>query len=288
MLSRLVAYDYVVVDIPSHTEQSDVYDSVVAALPGGGLVRLLDRSDQFQEEVIRETIQLTDSAFKSTRGRLPNTVEEKYAQDDIGPLTFALGNLVYGYKLGVPVFLRDGSSVVQQATSLLRLEALRLVEERVDNAMLAKARELVSSAYRTSLSFEAPPLGNFILNTAQTANLSLIDAMLQIRETREATEFRKWLGQINRLIMKGGRSGLLEATSEIETVGSMVDSWAKSLSTDEGLKFKRAKIDLEAIPVFGWIAKLLGREKIDIKDPMLTSPPLYLAFIGQWYQDTST
>ncbi len=196
----------------------------------------------------------------------------------------ALFYLELSRQAGVAAFVSETKREILQFLDKHLSEAFQEIERRVDSSMHKAVTEALGCACQ-SFDIRMPPLVESIWRKAYKENLSLLESTEALHESVEARGFREWLAGVEGDLRSGSRAGAVNAAKRVNELSSQVKQWTESLNTNLGTTYRERTANLEAIPYIGWIFKLFGVEKVKIKDPYLTAPARYIAFIGNWYKD---
>ena len=155
--------------------------------------------------------------------------------------------------------------------------------ERIDGAMTD--RKIFAD-----LKLVPPPVSTLILQQAIRRRRSLADAALEIRDSNDARDYRRFLGQVD-AAMKDRRL-LPTAQAKIDELDRKAKAWREQGDAKEGVLTRKREIKLSAlVPDWTYPLKLAsgamkatGVGDIRVDDPILTRVPGYLSFISSWYR----
>jgi hypothetical protein len=181
----------------------------------------------------------------------------------------------------VPVFLNPSKDqFVREYQMRFKPEALRLVQSVADEKIQKAIEEILQITHQLAI----PSSTKYIIRNAYAKGISIIDSVVDIRESEAAKEFRKWLFQLQCKLC-GDTPELLAAARMLKDLQKHADKWADSLDPLEGVVYEKKRLQLEAMPVIGWIFKMAGMKGPEVKDPIIHRRPFYLTFISSWYQE---
>jgi hypothetical protein len=313
VLARMISYDFVVIDGTASKPVFNAADVQSGHLLGelGGLLRqiiipepvyeavslLFSTEDKGREETLWEM-------FDALSMRRPNwypltgliekeRLESKYSREvigyDLGSFSHMSGPfpqravlyLELSARGGVPIFLSpDKDPFLVHYQKKLPVDALETVEKIVDTQF----QETLKDLFLPSEGIPIPPLAEHIVRQAHRKNISLLTSMLEIRETKEAKIFRRWLGEIQQNLVSAERPKLIDAAKALHELKGVAQAWFSNFDLGYMTQHKHTKFIPKALPVIGDVFEATGHGEITIKDP-LVKRPLYLTFISKWYED---
>lgn len=127
------------------------------------------------------------------------------------------------------------------------------------------------------------PVAELILYKACMERMPLVSAALEIRESREATDYRRLLSELRDAETMGVRYDALQVQTKLAKLDKIVQQWREEGDPSLGIVYERKVFDVKGIPKIGWLLALAGMNKIEVDDMLLNEPPGYLAFISSWY-----
>jgi hypothetical protein len=194
---------------------------------------------------------------------------------------------------------------------ILGRKRLALLEWHADTVCDLVSDRIAAEAKKTlkdSISVEVPSLQNLILNTAIERGCSWTEAAIEIKDSRNAQDFRQWLYPLQKNLIDGtvgrdpeSRRDFEQGIAKLRTV---MESWAR-LGPGEGTKYRTRQIPLKAkvlaLPLVIALTLALGGKvdpalamlvtgiqvgpevdwKLTIKDPLL-GIRRHLEFVESW------
>lgn len=166
-------------------------------------------------------------------------------------------------------------------TQVKRMFKLRTPENVVRNfqkAVTAPPKEaLVDYSGLISAELHIPPVAELVLRRAKKRNIPLVDATLELRESRNACEFRKWCHQFSSL-RNEGLAGEAEQTRLMGQLETVCKIWREDVG--EEVNYRSRKLNLEVIPIMGSVLKALNlHEVLDVQMPVLEVTPKFSYFL---------
>jgi len=128
-----------------------------------------------------------------------------------------------------------------------------------------------------------PPVAELILYKAIVEGMPMIDAALEIRQSREAIDYRVLLSELRIAESSGSRPSIVQAQTKLRELDALVQQWRLAGDTSIGIVWKVRTLKFGKIPKIGWLADFAGMSEIKIHDLILNQPPGYLAFVASWY-----
>jgi hypothetical protein len=296
LLVRLIVYDCLVLDgtagvPPVFSDMSDLLPIVAAIIPQESYSEATDAAARFIRTMRDAGIsQERCSAEEWFQGDLKARLDELAKERMVDPLPGSdrsleqtVFNIQLAHQFGMPVFLSYAKrDLIAKLKRLLVEEAFPFVEKKV-NAAMASAMKTALADATPELTFEVPPLYEMVIRTADRKGMSLLQAVLEIRASHQAQEFRDLLAKVQRCLADGGQAGRLAAEKQVHKLTAAARGWAEAPEPVGEERWKRTG-KLSAIPVIGWVAELFGLSELPFSGRRLTSPPGYVEFVGQWFQ----
>jgi hypothetical protein len=122
---------------------------------------------------------------------------------------------------------------------------------------------------------ELPPVLDLVLRYAEEKTTSIRKALIHVRDTPEAVDFRDKLAAVQRKLKSDDR-GKLEALHEIKELREAAETWkVQGKITTGALHLK-----IGNLPHVGWIPKLVGLESVELPIGRCSS---YVSFVVNWY-----
>lgn len=313
LLARMVAYDYLVVDGSIFASRWGLAAESDGELVANDLVRRTTVPDDVYVGASRNVIAAAEALGYDPRDH-PDTTDaahwlkpegwydflEKWhidqlyervrtirwiADSDQSALR-ALYYLELARFAAVPVFLsREKERNVRSFGGKLVVEALRIVQARLDDAVFNQLKQGAESAYGTEFRLDWPPLVRYIVAISQKHRISLFEAMLRVRGMRAAVEFRRWLGKLQRLLLAVESSGaLMEAEKILHDLSVLAEQWGDECDAGYGVRFAKGKASIGEIPGIGFVLRLAGKADASFKDPILNRTIDHVSFVADWYE----
>ena len=144
---------------------------------------------------------------------------------DTGPtLPRALFYLVLSDSCNAPLFLSPSKDILLTYVSgMCMSDLLKDIEEETDKLLLNEAIDLSKSG------ISLPPLSEYIFETASKKKTSILNAMIDIRDSRDAKEFRHWLHEVQVNLTAGTRPGIVKAKTQLNKLQDTVNNWAYNM-----------------------------------------------------------
>jgi len=150
---------------------------------------------------------------------------------------------------------------------LQRFTAREQIVSCAENIIAKDAADAaIESGAPISLQLNIPPIAELVMSYAVTKKCPIHEAIIEVRNSKNATKFREWC-QIFTKAGMNGRPGLKE---QIELHNEFVDVckvWKNDVK--EEVIYKTRSITLEKIPIVGGALKSLNMDKLSIRDPVL-------------------
>jgi hypothetical protein len=128
-----------------------------------------------------------------------------------------------------------------------------------------------------SVNLSIPPVVEHVLRLAKKKRASLRDAILEVRESKHARDFRNWCS-VFVSHAEGGRPGAKKQSEMLKEVDEVCRMWRDD--EQEGVKYITRKLNLEHLPRIGGVLKAFNmHETITIKDPVLRPKKKYSYFL---------
>ena len=164
---------------------------------------------------------------------------------------------------------RNGANALYNVAS----EVVREFDEQVNDHLEKESGGLVSH------DLAIPALAEYILGFAQKNQMPLLRAALEIRNSKNAEQFRVWCGRLTAALAEG-RSGTQEQQKLLKELQKVTEAWSKDV--DEFVKYETRKVALDKIPVIGGLLKATALSDWKVKDPILepSKPVSYLLFLN--------
>lgn len=180
---------------------------------------------------------------------------------------------------GVPLVLHSARYEEAEAIAVACCDAYKSVKEVLRTAFEDPLRSQLDSLGQTH-SVALPPLVSKLVEVAGREGISIIEAAVQMKDSKDAREFRRWLAEIQMHLAQGTTGGKVEALRMLGELRRVASSWITYLDTTVGVTHKRRELQLSWVPRIGGLLGLL--EKPTIKDPILNRKG-YLTFVSSWF-----
>lgn len=182
---------------------------------------------------------------------------------------------------GVPLILHPSRYEEALAIDVACADAYTAVKEIVRTTFeepIKNQLETLGQVDRIPL----PSLAAKVIEAAGREGTSIIEAAAQIKESKNAQAFRRWLTDIQINLAAGSTAGKLEALRMLEELKRVASLWSTHFDTKEGVTHKRRELRLSWIPRIGCLLDLL--DKPTIRDPILNRKG-YLTFVSSWFDN---
>lgn len=185
-----------------------------------------------------------------------------------------------GRSVGAPVIFHPSRNIEVAKINRTLVDAFHLIKRKLKEGFEIPI-EIKSSDIGINLAIKQPALAMNIIRQAGARSISIAESLCEIRESKLANDFRKWLNQIQHSLLDSSISEKMNVMKLLKELEKTVEKWASELNVDSGVSFKRRKIDISKLPKVGVLLSILG--EVSIKDPILNPKP-YLTFISSWYK----
>lgn len=138
-----------------------------------------------------------------------------------------------------------------------------------------------AGAFRIDLSIPAIP--ELVLHFSKVNDISIADAILEVRHSENAKNFRAYCARLRELRF-AGRQAANEMSMLRKEFSEVLAKWIED--ANEGIKYKTRQLSLSDIPVIGKLIKGVGADKIEVHDPIIwgEGSPRYLWFLNDLLQ----
>lgn len=154
------------------------------------------------------------------------------------------------------------------------------VHANIVNMTAALRQELRDGLY-SERELPIPALSEYIILTALDNKVSLLEAALLVRASREAVAYRAWLRERQKEVNIGWALSS-SYKSEIAKLQTIVDDWSRTRDPREGVRFRTRSLNIEGVPYIGWLAKLVNLKTPVFRDKVLDAPG-YIHFVSKWH-----
>lgn len=121
-----------------------------------------------------------------------------------------------------------------------------------------------------------------MIELAGREGTSIIEAAAQIKESKNAQAFRRWLADIQIKLAEGSTASKLDALRMLGELKRVASLWSTHFDTKAGVTHKRRERRLSWIPRIGGLLDLL--DKPTLRDPILNRKG-YLTFVSSWFDN---
>jgi hypothetical protein len=186
-------------------------------------------------------------------------------------------------ELGIPLAVDPARS---QYFSVLTKSLKNSFRESTPEKMIAKFESMtlewdIEELHGlVSVDVSIPPVAEYVYRYAQSKRCTLHEAILEVRESRHAVDFREWCARFLSL-EDAGRAGAKEQIEMFGELKNVCETWKKDIKEDS--VYKSRKLNLEKVPFLGGALKALNmHEGFTIKDPIIrpTKQNSYLLFLN--------
>jgi len=117
-----------------------------------------------------------------------------------------------------------------------------------------------------SLDFSIPAVTELAVNYAKIKKCSLKNAVVEIRNSKNAINFREWCSRLFSLD-RSGRYAIIEQKEMFKELGNACEIWKNDVRNF--VDYKVRKLSFEKIPMAGEILKAFNMQQIEVKDPVI-------------------
>lgn len=143
-----------------------------------------------------------------------------------------------------------------------------------ENIILKDAIE--ESGAPISLKLTIPPIAELVMSYSAKKKCPIHEAIIEIRQSKNATKFREWCQIYTEASMKG-RPGIKEQAELFKDFNNVCEIWKNDIN--EEVDYKTRTITLEKIPIIGGTLKSLNMDKLSVRDPVLVSKTNFSYFL---------
>jgi hypothetical protein len=183
---------------------------------------------------------------------------------------------------GVPLILHPHRYEEAKAIDLACCDAYASVRELLRTAFEDPIRSQLESLGQTH-TVTVPPLVTQLIQIAGTQQVSIVDAAIEIKDSKNARSFRKWLSDLQQCLAARTIGGGVEALRILDELRRVASLWVAHLDVTVGVTHKKREFRLSWIPRVGALLDLL--DKPTLRDPILNQKG-YLNFLSSWYGKT--
>jgi hypothetical protein len=177
--------------------------------------------------------------------------------------------------LEIGVFLSpEKKGLLDRYRRRVREDAITFVETQIKSRVKTLLKEDIEASTAAE-DIELPPVLDLVLRYAEEKTTSIRKALIHVRDTPEAVDFRDKLAAVQRKLKSDDR-GKLEALHEIKELREAAETWkVQGKITTGALHLK-----IGNLPHVGWIPKLVGLESVELPIGRCSS---YVSFVVNWY-----
>ncbi|MGL4620822.1 MAG: hypothetical protein ACRCZS_17460 [Chroococcidiopsis sp.] len=117
-----------------------------------------------------------------------------------------------------------------------------------------------------SLKLTIPAVAELVMSYAAQKVCPIHEAVIEVRQSKNATKFREWCQIYTEASMKG-RPGIKEQTELFKEFKNVCEIWQHDIR--EEVDYKTRKITLEKIPIIGGTLQSLNMDKLSVRDRVL-------------------
>lgn len=182
---------------------------------------------------------------------------------------------------GVPLVLHPARYVEAWAIDAACCDAYGSVKEVLRTAFEDPIRSQLDSLGQTH-TVAVPPLVSKLIEIAGREGRSIIEAATEMKDSKNARAFRKWLAEIQMNLAQGTTGGKVEALRMLDELRRVASLWTTYLDTTVGVTHKRRELRFSWVPRIGGLLDLLDTPTV--RDPILNRKG-YLTFVSSWFND---
>lgn len=293
IMERLVAYESIVIDRVGAESingilPSEVLNFEITSIP----TQIYEKAGSISHKILSNKIYMEIEKGVLEHGNTDEYIKYLDLLNEIttGISTIANTNqtipraifyLVLSEFCKAPLFLSPAKDdLLKYVSEMCTSDLLKDIEDTVDKTLLGEVLDLS----KTGISL--PPLAEHIFKTAYKKKISIVQAMADIRESKDAKKFREWLHGIHVNLIDGTRPGLIEAEKMIGNLRETVQKWAENMDIGLDVTHKYTPFGvgictdvLEKIGIYIEIPSI----SFEIKDPILNKHR-HFKFIASWYK----
>jgi hypothetical protein len=183
---------------------------------------------------------------------------------------------------GIPLLLHPDRYKEVESIDSACCDAYKSVKELLRTTFEEPIRsqlECLGHTYKVPL----PPLVSKLIEIAGAEGLSILEAAKEMKDSKDARAFWKWLGEIQGHLAQGTIGGKVEALKMLDELRRVASDWTKYLDPTVGVTHKRRQLTLSWVPRIGALLDLL--DKPTIRDSILNRKG-YLSFVSSWFNDS--
>lgn len=296
VLSRLVVYDYLVVD-HNALECLHVGDVLVPSVIRETEIPQSLYIDSWKEVKASRSlsqsfpIQLSDDKWFDHPDKNWMDFISTMAPTQLASSNDSVGRTFFYLRVAgtahVPLLLSPQKAKnLEEVENKVIPEIFKSLQEKVDAALMSKINAIFSTkGDENVVTVQEPPLVDWIIRNAEINGLSLLESALALRETKEAIAFRIWLKDIQKDVTSGDRVRIQKAALAADTADKYINEWTQALDPRYGIYRTKRSLKLGRIPVVGWLFDLFSVDGVTVNDRILTSPEGHLAFFAKMYSE---
>ncbi|MGB2741125.1 MAG: hypothetical protein WBC60_11315 [Cognaticolwellia sp.] len=301
IMSRLVAYDSLVIDkVGIESASSPIPEDIlnlvqVTTIPksvysqaGKDVDKIIDTQSIYKAE--KEVAQTINIGAGDYEGYFDNIFKLSVQASTIADTGTTIPRVLFYMFLGnacqAPIFLSPSkdpllSYVLDNGLSSTDVkDLLSMVETSANKEIITLLNKFV---HRT---VSMPPLAQYVLGMARREKISIIQAMLEIKNSKDAKAFRQWRHEIHKDCVLDTTASLIRANKQWDELDHIVKVWADNANIGLGVTHKYATFGLSLLTStlenIG-IKIDIPKFSFSVKDPIV-NPRKELRFISSWYK----
>jgi hypothetical protein len=172
-------------------------------------------------------------------------------------------------------------AVVERSLQAVAMNDREKIVAYAENIILGEA--IQESGAPISLKLTIPAVAELVINYATRKKCPIHEAIMEIRQSKNATKFREWCQIYTGASMKG-RPGIKEQTELFKDFRNVCEIWKHDIK--EEVDYKTRTISLEKLPIIGGTLQSLNMDKLNVRDPVLVPKEnfSYFLFLNDLYR----
>jgi hypothetical protein len=139
-----------------------------------------------------------------------------------------------------------------------------------------------ASGIVSNINIKIPPVVEHVFYLSKTKNITISDSINYIRNSKNATRFRKYFDSLDdELRDLTPRKKLPIYQRLFREIDSLSNTWL--LDMDEEVKYRTRRINLTKLPIAGKVFETVGIGNLSIPDPIIFPSSPHLLFINDLY-----
>jgi hypothetical protein len=195
---------------------------------------------------------------------------------------YALDYLGAAQTLGVYLGLAP-----ERSRFLKRLLGASAPSEIVSQAVVSRADSAILRSPKlefVGVDFSVPPVGEFVVGRARAQRVTLVDAAIEVRNSKHASAFRARCAEIDHELGSAGRRSAVRLLQKlVADVDRVTASWAMDL--DDGVRYVKRTVSLRKLPLLGPLLEAIGLAEFSIRDPVIRPRDKSLLFLNDLYRE---